>query len=85
MKLKPHCSATWDYISTMRNLEESEISFSFCDYPDSERLLKFIFIGVELLYNAVLVSATWQNKSTKRVHMSPPLLDFLYTQLTVDH
>ena len=85
MKLKPHFSATWDYILTMRNLEESEISFSFYDYPDSEHLLKFIFIGVELLYNVVLVSTIWQNKSTKHIPVSPPFLDFLCTQLSVDH
>ena len=60
MKFKPHYPATWDYISTMRNLEKSEISFSFYDYPDSEHLLKFIFIGLELLYNVVLVSTIWR-------------------------
>ena len=36
--------------------------------------LKLIFIGVELLYNVVLVSTVPQNESATLMHTSPHLL-----------
>ena len=42
-----------------------------------KHLLFLIFIGVQLLYNVVLVSAVLQSESVISIHMAPLLLDFL--------
>ena len=45
--------------------------------------LLLIFIGVELLYNAVFVSAVSQSESATCTHAFPLLLDFLPIQDTM--
>ena len=51
------------------------LSFSYPENFDSFSFL-LIFIGVQLLYNIVLVSTVQQSESAIGIHISP-LLDFL--------
>ena len=46
--------------------------------------LKKIFIGIQSLYNVVLVSTIQQSESGIRMHISP-LLDFLCIWVTIEH
>ena len=45
---------------------------------NKDYFLKLIFIGVQLFYNVVLVSAVQQSESAVCMHISP-FLDFLPT------
>ena len=47
--------------------------------------LLLVFIGVELLYNVVVVSAVQQSESAICIHTSPLFLDFLPIQDTTEH
>ena len=47
--------------------------------------LLLVFIGVELLYNVVVVSAVQQSESAIFIHTSPLFLDFLPIQDTTEH
>ena len=61
-------------------------SFWFCFFLfHFPFFFKLIFIGVQLLYNVVLVSTVQQSESAIRIHISPLFSDFLPIQVTTEH
>ena len=85
---KEALSCTYCQSSTRQNLKHTDILLfvrNSVNYWAHRVFFPLIFIGVELLYNVVVVSAVQQSESAICIHTSPLFLDFLPIQDTTEH
>ena len=67
--LKIHCSQSTEKLLSIKHYQQGE--GQKVSHVMSSNFLKLVFIGVELLYNAVLVFALEQSDSALWIHISP--------------